>query len=737
MATSKLRTLSALIAACVALGILCALAVLPIVGTAGLGARSAADYWLSLPSELIEPPLPQTSTVYAADGTTRLATMFTFNRKVVPIGAIAPTMQHAIVDVEDARFYQHGALDTRGIARAIRDNLTGNSGGLQGASTLTQQYVKNTLLLIAQTSGDPTQIADATAQTVDRKLREAKLAIGVEAKYSKTEILGRYLNIAYFGAGAYGVEAASVRYFGVHASQLSIPQAATLAGLVKNPEGYNPIEHPQAGRDRRNIVLDRMRTAGDLTAAELTADQAAPLGLHPVTPPAGCESAVAPFFCQWVIDHLSHDPGLGATDAIRQARIAQGGLRVVTSLDLRTQDAAQRAVDAVLPRTDRVGSAVVIVQPGTGLVKAIAVNRNYGTAPGDTEVPLATTPAYQGGSTFKAFTLAAALEAGIPITSPLPGGDRYTSTIFDNPAAGYFRNDGDGEGANLTIASATAKSVNTAYVQLEEKVGVLAVADAAIRAGVTSLPHTGDNRITAREGAFTLGTRGVSPLDMAESYATFAAHGIACTAQGIMSITASDGTVLDTGTHSCRQAFTPAVADTVVATLAGVLAPGGTGLSAAMPGRPAAGKTGTTDNYGAAWFVGLTPQLAGAVWMGDPRGQAYPLINLQGVARVYGGTLPARIWKQAMTDALAGQPALPLPAIDPSYLATSSGPLLPSVVGQPAGRATALLAASGAVVTVTRAAAPPQLPSGTVMTQSPSPGARLAAGEPVTLTVAN
>jgi len=707
---------------CALLGGAGALLASPVVIAAGLSTRSGVDYWDTLPTELVEPALPVPSVLYADDGKTVLTNLFEYWRAPVTLDAIAPIMATAMIDIEDTRFYTHGGVDPVGIGRAVI-----KGGGRQGASTLTQQYVKNTLALAASSAGDTAAAAAASAPTAVRKLREARYALALEHKYTKAQILTKYLNIVSFGAGAYGVQAGAERYFGVPAAKLSLPQAATLAGLVQDPNGYDPTRHPGAAKARRNVVLSRMWTVGTITAAQRDAAVAVPLGLHLTWPVQGCAQGPAPLFCDWVVASLAGDKRLGATAAARRHALYEGGLSITTTLNLAANKVATTALRAVLAPTDRVADATVTVIPGTGAVHTMATSRTYGTKTGQSVFPLASSPSYQAGSAFKVFTLAAAFEKGLPLDTRLPGGNRYTS-VLDNPSAGYFTNAGDGEGSNLTLASATAASVNTAFVQLIDRVGVRAVADVAHRAGISSVTGTGPGAVNARQSSLTLGVNDVSVLDMANAYATFAAHGLACVPSGVTSVRAIGEPARAGWGPVCSQKLTPEVADTVTTLLVGVLTKGGTAAAHHLA-RPAAGKTGTTTNYGAAWFVGYTPGLSTAVWMGDPRGPSHPIGTVGGVTHVYGGTWPATIWANimgALPDKSHGGGFRPA---NPGYLTASTPhPVMPTLLGMSAGAAAAALAGAGldaahTTFTITDHAGP--WPPWSVWSQIPAPGASL------------
>ncbi len=653
-------------------GLLSAALASPIVLGAGFAAKAVSDDFENLPTALPDPILGRDSKILAADGSTLAVLHGSENRVPVTIAQVAPIMKTAIVDIEDSRFYAHHGIDFKGLARAAVEDSGGSLS--QGGSTITQQYVKNVLLY----SADSAQAAkDATDKSIARKLREARLALALEQRWSKSQILEGYLNLAYFGHAAYGIGAAAARYFGTTVDKLTLAQAALLAGLVQSPSADDPISHPQAARKRRSEVLTRMQELGHLTAAQEQAALAAPLGLHPVAPPATvdpCPGSIAPFYCDWVRGQLRSDTRLGATQTARDQRLLEGGLIVRTTLDPAVQAAAQNAVDQTVEPANSITIAEAIVQPGSGNVLAMAVNKPYGTGLGQTTIRVLTTPALQPGSTFKVFTLAAALDQGLPLSTTFYAPSCYVSKIYKigtssgrTPLAGCsngFSNADPAEAGNYNMVRGTWQSVNTYYIQLEEKVGVKSVADMAIRLGI---PAGRLSDVGANSGSLTIGSYVVSPLDMASAYATLAARGLRCEPRGVLSATTGDGKPVDlTPPPACQQVLNPLVADQVTSVLEGVITNGTGSPNASLYGRPAAGKTGTTDGYSSAWFVGYTPQLAAAVEAGNISApHKFPLTNVTAGGRyyqhVFGGDIPALTWSRTLNAALINQPNATLP----------------------------------------------------------------------------
>ncbi|OAA19737.1 membrane carboxypeptidase (penicillin-binding protein) [Frankia sp. EI5c] len=667
-----------------AMGVTIGLLSLPFLGAAGLFAKASAEHFLELPSDLVTPPLPQRSEILASDGTVIATLAGAENRQVVSGAEIPKIMREAIVAIEDARFYEHNGVDPQGVLRAAARNSEAGTT-TQGGSTLTQQYVKNVLLQDATTEEEREAVA---GNSLDRKLRELRYAVAIEKRFTKEEILERYLNIAYFGDGAYGVGTAALHYFGIPISQVSLEQAALLAGLVQSPSRYDPVNHPQAALERRNQVLTRMADENYVSHTRADAARQMPIEVIRDQPRAqdSCAASSAPFFCDYVRSQLRASPALGATVEERDRRIYEGGLRIQTTLNPQVQNAVQTAVDSTIPRDSRVSATEVVIQPGTGAILGMAVNRTYGTdtAANQTVVPLPTLdkpkqPPFQPGSTFKTFTLAAALEQGYGTRTAY-----YSPACYETPAFPLDRRTGDcpkgyqnaepGEVGIYDMSSATWASVNTYFIQLEEEIGVPAVVEMATRLGVDP-NHLKD--ISPTEGDVTIGGEYVTPMDMAVAYSTLAAGGIRCDPRFASSIVDSAGQALDVGvTPKCERVLSQGVADTVTSILAGVLT-NGTGGNARFD-HPAAGKTGTNDGFSSAWFVGYTPQIAAAVAVGDPNGaESNPLRNITINGRpwphVYGGDLPALIFGQSMRGALVGQPVQPLPAADPATARGTKG----------------------------------------------------------------
>ena len=654
-----------------AAGVLLALALLVVVGAVvvngallgvGLAAKQASDRFLALPSALRAPALPQRTEIVDAEGGP-IGWLWEENRQAVALDQIAPVMRQALVDIEDSRFYENPGVDARAVARAaLRDQVGRVSGGdveQEGASTLTQQYVKNLRLATARSEGERD---DAVEHSYARKIEEARYALRLSETTSKDAILEGYLNLVFFGNGAYGVQAAAERYFDVDAADLTLPQAALLAGLVKNPTSLDPTRNPRDARERRDLVLDRMLELGHATPAEHARATAAPLGLKPGGPTGGCRGPRG-YYCNHVLQTLMADERFGKDERTRERVLRTGGLTIVTTMHPQVQLAAEQATARA--RGSRAHLAAAVVEPGTGKVLALAASRPFGVDDGATSVdlPLGGSSGFQAGSTFKVFVLAKAIEQGIDLDFALNAPQVYRTT--DNGKPYEVRNALDSESGRFTLEKATWLSVNTWYMQLQDRTGVRGPAELAEAMGVRRAGGEPLHRVPS----FTLGTNEVSPLAMAGAYATLAARGEHCPPYAVVAVE-QPGYVGEFGAPApeveraveapqCRQVLPQRVADTVTGVLRGVIREG-TG-TAADPGRPAAGKTGTVQDFSAAWFTGYTPDLAAAVWLGDPRGGfRYPLrkVEIDGTTypRVFGGGVPAQTWRALVQGALRGSP---------------------------------------------------------------------------------
>ncbi|MFE5483653.1 transglycosylase domain-containing protein [Streptomyces sp. NPDC056527] len=640
---------------------------LPAAGALGLAAKGTVEGFDEIPSNLKTPPLSQRTTILDSEGG-HLATVYSRDRKVVPLEKISPYMQKAIVAIEDSRFYEHGAIDLKGVLRAINRNA--QSGGVaQGASTLTQQYVKN--VFVEEAGDDPEKVAQATQQTIGRKVRELKFAIQVEEELGKKKILENYLNITFFGQQAYGIEAAAQRYFSKPAADLKLEEAAMMAGLVQSPSRYDPVNDLQEATKRRNTVLQRMADVKDISQAEADRAKAAPIKLKVKAPKNGCITAVdgAGFFCDYVRKTILNDPVFGKTVEERQKLWNLGGLTIRTTLDPRAQEAANEAAVAKINVDDKVAASVVQVQPGSGKILSMGQSRPYGLDQKQHQTTLnlavgkkmgGTTYGFQVGSTFKPITAAAALEKGLspaqsfstPWKISLPM-DSYT-TCAGGPSGGGnwdLQNEMKSEAGTWDMTSALGKSINTYFAHLEQMTGLCETVEMAKKMGYEKELGKKLQELPS----ITLGGQESTPLDMAAVYATFANRGTYCTPIAIESIKTANGEKLKVPQTECSRAMSERTADTVNQMLKGVVEDG-TGTKAGLTDRDNAGKTGTTNDRKDAWFVGYTPNLSTAVWVGDDVGEKQSMydIVIGGVTydKVCGGCLPGPIWKIAMKGAL-------------------------------------------------------------------------------------
>ena len=566
------------------------------------------------------------------------------NRQQLTLAQMSPWLARATVAIEDRRFWRHGALDYAGIARAaLKDLQSGRTE--QGASTLTQQLARNLYI------GKP-------SRTLGRKLTEACLALRLADKLPKRSILARYLNVVYYGNQAYGVGAASQTYFSVRASQLSVLQAALIAGLPQAPTAYDPLRDPNAALARRNEVLDAMLKNNALRPAAWRWARRQPLRLHPGSL---YKTIHEPYFFGYVDQQLVSHFG--------QRLVESGGLRVRTTIDPHLQKLAQQTIVSHLPRKGDPASALVSIDPRSGKVRAMAV---YVPSGERLQFNLATQGRRQAGSAFKPFTLASVLEHGTSLYSYYSGPSQMT--IPDVRCEdGYqqpwdVHNNADESEGTMNLIDATANSVNTIFAQLVTQVGPDAVVRMAHRLGITSNLKP--------VCSITLGTQAVSPLEMTAAYATLADHGLRHEPQAVESVRTANGAVVPYDQGKPHMALSREIADEVTYALEAVTQTG-TGTAAGI-GRPIAGKTGTAESYVDAWFCGYVPQLTTCVWIGYPHREE-PMNYVEGYAPVYGGTIPALIWHDFMNGALAnssvenfGTPAIAQPHTynQPTYSST-------------------------------------------------------------------
>ncbi|KRV47555.1 penicillin-binding protein [Wenjunlia vitaminophila] len=646
-------------------GVVLAGIALPVVGAMGLGVKDTAEGFDELPGELKQPTLSQASHILDVNGG-EIATVFSRDRTIVDLKDISPTMQQAIIAIEDDRFYEHGAVDLKGILRALTKNA--ESGEVsEGASTLTQQYVKN--VFVEEAGDDAGAVAQATKQTLGRKIKELKYSIQLEEELGKKKILENYLNITFFGQQAYGVEAAAKRYFSKSAKDLNLTESALLAGVVQSPSRFDPINDEHEAKKRRNMVLQRMYEVGDISKREVEEAKKKPLGLKVSKAKNGCITAVdgAGFFCDYVREIFLSDPTFGKSKKARAKRWNEGGLTIKTTLDPKAQKSAQAAANNHVNASDPVAAAVTLVEPGTGKIRAMAQSRPYGFGKSETVINYSVDDAmgggagYQPGSTFKPITAAAALEKGIspakvypsPYEMPWPDMTNCAGETLRDP--GTVPNESESEKGPYYMTEAMKMSVNTYFVSLEADTGLCDVTKMARSLGIKERASGEELGVGA---SFTLGVNEVSPLTMASAYAAFANRGVYCAPRAIESVRDAQGKKVRAPGPDCKRAMTEKTADTINAMLKGVV-DFGTGQQAGLSDRASAGKTGTTDFRYAAWFVGYTPNMSAAVWMGDPEHKRKMIdITIGGkyYPKVYGADGPAPIWRDAVSGALEGKP---------------------------------------------------------------------------------
>jgi penicillin-binding protein 1A len=583
------------------------------VGAYAVGTAVAGPFfWYSCSLNGLEVHGPTHASVLLASDGTRLGTLGASGARLpVSLQKIDPVLRTAIVDTEDRRFYENNGIDYIGILRALKTDVSSGQFS-EGASTIEQQLVRNLYL--------------SPQQTLGRKIKEACLAVQLDRKWSKDRILTAYLNDIYFGRQAYGIEAAARTYFGVHAKDLSLDQAALLAGLPQAPSAYDPITRPGAALDRRAEVLQAMLQAGDISPSRYKRALHSPLGLHPQAGRApGAQTYLSDFITSQLVDEYGAE------------RIRAGGLRIYTTLDAKAQTQATHAILGTLDRKQDPAGSVVSIDPATGEIRAMAVAQHGEKIAYD----IAADGQRQAGSTFKMFVLTQAVQRQINpwttkyLSAPFVGPNNWKVHTFENTYSG-----------RIPITQATLLSDNTVFARLTLDVGPKPVADLAEQMGIGSKLKP--------VPSIVLGVNAVSPLDLATAYATLADGGVLHQPTILSKVVFPGGNTEGASKPRGKRVVDAKVAAVVTKILEANVR-SGTGTAAALAGRPAAGKTGTTDRFTDAWFAGFVPQLATVTWVGDPKKER-PLRNVHGIAGVTGGTLPAQIWHTYMTAALQGEP---------------------------------------------------------------------------------
>ncbi|MFD6176039.1 MULTISPECIES: transglycosylase domain-containing protein [unclassified Isoptericola] len=709
-ATQLVALLLAFVLAAGVGGVLAAGLVIPLVAGANVAADSTVAIYDEVPAELEPRPMSQQSRIYAADGKL-LATFYAQNRIVVPLDEISDTMQHAVIAIEDERFYEHGGIDVQGMTRAMANNVAGHA--TQGASTLTQQYVKNMLIDQALQDGDKFAVIQASEDSISRKLTEAKMAISLEKTMSKDEILQGYLNAAQFGSRSiYGVEAAARYYFNKHASELNVVEAATIAGITKSPSRFDPTVNRKDAKERRDLVLQKMWSLGYISTQErdeaLATKVKDTLDVNPTE--IGCSAAGdAAFFCDYVTKEIVTNKAFGKTKAERQQLLYRGGLEIHTTLDPKKQKAAQKAVSDAVPADDSSGlqSAIASVEPGTGKIIAMAQNIPYTPSAGGKNTTRVNYSAdanhgasggFQVGSNFKPIVLAEWLKEGHTLServnatkvARLPG-DFQTPCIGRLGGTAWAPANSEGvEVGYISALEATYKSINTAFAAMGYQLNLCDLRSTAWDMGFRPT-NSKEGKVTKPTeksidifAPMLIGTQESSPLNMAAMYATLASGGTYCSPVAITSVSGPGGKDYKVPSAHCdKNALPENVANTVVYAMEKVFSSSGTaaGLGGGLSdGRPVAGKTGTSQLSSQTWFTGFTPNLSTSVWVGNadkPNEDHYhgPIyVNGTGYPHLFGSSVAAPAWKAYMDQAVADLPVEDFGAADPKLVGVTAPP---------------------------------------------------------------
>ena len=683
-------------------GVLAAGFLLPYIGGSGLAAKSLANKFLTTVCNLTEEPVQQKTTMYASDGKTVIATLFDQNRQVIPFSSMPKDVINALISTEDRRFYSHHGVDMRGL---LRGALKTTGGDTQGASTLTEQYVKQVRYYEATTDAER---AAAIDQNIDRKIMDARCALKIESQNSKDDILQKYLNIAFFGENAYGIQTAAQTYFGVNASKLTVPQAAMLVGLVKAPTDYDPFVHPQAARDRRDLVLDNMASQNYLTPAQAAAYKAQPIRLAPHSLPArGCANANPAvknvgFFCDYALSWLKDTGGL-TDQAINTA-----GYKIITTLDAGLQNYGQNNIWTQSGLDPRHSGGYILampsVTPSTGAVTSMITDVKYGVKKGDPgySVDHLFTKGYAGsGSTYKYFTALTALKMGVPTNYTLTTDNNEWTTkncpVDDQTGKPYTVHNAGNYSSTMPLDHALPASSNTYFVAMEDQTfscELGPIVNTALGLGMNQLKaHVYDgngndtgrtlaqNVVDGRQATFTLGQDPTSVLELTGAFSAVANDGVFCPPTPISSVTDINGKPVPFKRPGCSRQFDPYTARTLVNIMTndthsgygtadryfgdyyangGSLVAGKTGTNNSTKYDPATGRNVDDEGNSALWFVGITPSLVSAAAVVNPTHPTQRISNVPGITANNDGTdtfgaTAARFWLMAYQQTIQSQ----------------------------------------------------------------------------------
>jgi membrane peptidoglycan carboxypeptidase len=737
-------------------GVLAVAALAPAGLLGGVAANTGLAIFEGLPAYIKPVNGSQASTLFAnKDGKpVEVATFYHENRISVPYDDMSVNIRNAVVATEDPRFFEHGGVDWISFLRATATSAVSLGNG-PGGSTITMQYVKNSLVEAANLAGDKQAIADATAsggiQGIIRKFREIRMAIALEGGSNKKDILAGYLNLSFFGNQINGIEAASNYYFGVSAKDLDIPQAALLAGMLKSPNDYKPDEESNLPRakGRRDYVIDNMRSEGYITQKQADEAKATPITVNLTHTPSGCEAnQTTAFFCDYVVWTVRNNPEFGSTPEDRENLLRRGGLQIYTTLDIDAQAAAHKATMKWAPsdNPNKIGSATVSVEAGTGRILAMAENRIFDQTQSDeighTSVNYATDKDYGGssgfqtGSTYKVFTLATWLTAGYKLLDHVDGrvkewGPGDFSARCGGVGGTWKPNNIVKEPEDLTVVAATSMSVNTAYVDMASQLDLCDIRDTAMRFGV----HRADGTELQYVPSSVIGVNEVAPLAMAAAMAGIANKGMYCSPVGIDKvIVRATGAELKIPTTSCQQAVSPEVAAGMTYAMQRVISGGTGGASGTGDGTPLAGKTGTTDSGVHTWMTGFSSKVGTATWVGNVSGnKSLSSIRLNGKAA---NTVRHDIWRTTMQTINKLYPGEALQS-PPASMIAATEIVIPDTKGQDPTAAEELINASDLNAKIIEAQISSALPAGTVVRTIPAAGVTVPRGSQIKIYVSS